>query len=173
MTTTDWIINIVLIAIVALQIWERRLSVVQLLLPFAIVCWAAFVFVHSVPTQGNSPVAIGFIVLVGTVLGAAIGLLTRVRLRDGKVVARAGLWAAGLWVLGMAARLVFQLWATGGGAETLLRFDIDHRLSNALWPAALVFMAGATVLVRSILLVARGARLRRSVVRSGAAALAE
>ena len=97
MTTTDWIINIVLIAIVALQIWERRLSVVQLLLPFAIVCWAAFVFVHSVPTQGNSPVAIGFIVLVGTVLGAAIGLLTRVRLRDGKVVARAGLWAAGLW----------------------------------------------------------------------------
>lgn len=155
MTTTDWIIDIVLIGLVILQLVERRLSLIQVLLPVAIVGWALISYVHSVPTDGNNLLLIVIAVVLGAAIGAGVGLLTRVRVRDGVVVVRATALAAILWVLGMGSRLAFQLWATNGGGVSLGKFDLSHHLATDVWPATLIFMAAATIVVRTVILVTR------------------
>lgn len=159
MTTTLWIIDITLIALVLLQIRRRRLTLVQILLPIALVLWAGIAFVHSVPLGGHNLLVIGALVLTGALLGAMIGLTTHMSRADGRVTTRAGVVAAALWIAGMGARLVFQLWATGDGRLDLGRFDFEHAISNDVWPAALVLMAGATVLLRVGVILARARRL--------------
>jgi hypothetical protein len=155
MTTTLWIIDITLIALVLLQIRRRRLTVVQILLPIALVLWAGVAFVHSVPLGGHNALVLGALVLIGALLGAMIGLTTQMSSTDGRVTTQAGVVAAALWIAGMGARLAFQLWATGSGRLDLGRFDFEHGISNDVWPAALVLMAGATVLLRVGVILAR------------------
>ena len=159
MTTSLWIIDITLIALVLLQIRRRRLTLVQILLPIALVLWAAIAFVHSVPLGGHNALVIGGLVVAGTLLGTAIGFTTHMSRTDGRVTTRAGVVAAVLWTAGMGARLAFQLWATGKGRLNLGRFDFDHAISNDVWPAALVLMAGATVLFRVGVILTRARRL--------------
>ncbi|PZF66976.1 hypothetical protein DEJ33_06830 [Curtobacterium sp. MCPF17_047] len=159
MTTTLWILDITLIALVLLQIRRRRLTVVQVLLPMALVLWAAVAFVHSVPLGGHNALVLGALVLTGALLGATIGLTTQMSRTDGRLTTKAGVVAAALWIAGMGARLAFQLWATGSGRLDLGRFDFEHGISNDVWPAALVLMAGATVLLRVGVILARARRL--------------
>ncbi|PZE37142.1 MULTISPECIES: hypothetical protein [unclassified Curtobacterium] len=160
MTTTLWIIDITLIALVLLQVRRRRLTMVQILLPIALVLWAGIAFVHSVPLGGHNASVIGVLILAGALLGTAIGFTTQMSTTDGRVTTRAGVVAAALWIAGMGARLVFQLWATGDGRLDLGRFDFEHAINNDVWPAALVLMAGATVLLRVSVILARARRLR-------------
>ncbi|MBT2504256.1 hypothetical protein [Curtobacterium sp. ISL-83] len=159
MTTTLWIIDITLIALVLLQIRRRRLTLVQVLLPIALVLWAGIAYVHSVPLGGDNALVIGGFVVIGALLGAAIGFTTHMSTTDGRVMTRAGVVAAVLWVAGMGARLAFQLWATENGRLDLGRFDFQHAISNDVWPAALVLMAGATVLLRVGVILTRARRL--------------
>jgi len=161
MTPTMWILDIVFIALVALQIRARRLTLLQILLPFVLVAWASIAFIHSIPTDGNSGIVLTLAVVAGLVLGGAAGATTHVWLRDGRVITRAGIAAAAFWIFGMGIRLAFQLWATGSGEQTLGRFDFEHAISNDVWPVALILFAGTTVLVRVVFLIARGSRLRR------------
>lgn len=160
MTITEWFLNLILIALVLLQIRKRRLTVVQVLLPIGLVLWAAFAFVHAIPLDGKNAVVIGCVVLAGAMIGGAIGFTTRMSILDDRVTTQAGILAALLWVAGMGARLAFQLWATGAGRVSLGRFDYFHAISNNVWPAALVLMAGATVLLRVGVILSRARRLR-------------
>ena len=65
------------------------------------------------------------------------------------MVARAGLVAAFLWVLGMGARFAFAVWATHSGAATVGRFSARTDITGAhIWEFALVLMAYAEVLSR-------------------------
>ncbi|MFV0459507.1 MAG: hypothetical protein ACK5MT_12155 [Actinomycetales bacterium] len=155
MTFTDWIIDIVLIGLVVLQLRERRMSVIQVLLPIVIVAWAAATYIRIVPTDGNNLLLLVIALLVGAAIGAGVGLLTRVRARDGEVVVKASALAAVLWVIGMGSRLVFQLWALGGGGESLGRFTLENSLSPDVWAPALLLMATATILVRTGILLTR------------------
>jgi len=154
-TATDWIIDIVLIGLVVLQLIERRLSIVQVLLPVAIIIWAIVTYVHSIPTDGNNLFLITLAVVVGAAIGAGVGLLTRVRVKDGVVVVKATIIAAILWVMGMGSRLAFQLWATHGGGMSVGRFDFTYHLSTDVWASALIFMAAATIALRSAILLTR------------------
>lgn len=155
MSTADWIIDLVLIGLVVLQLRERKLSAVQILLPIVLVGWATITYIHDVPTSGNSLLLIGSTVLVGLLIGIGVGMLTRVRTRSGQVVVKATAVAAVLWIVGMGSRLVFQLFATSGGGADLGRFDATNRIDNTAWPAALIFMAAATILARTIVLLTR------------------
>jgi len=163
MTPTLWILDIIFIALVVLQVRARRLTLLQILLPFALVLWASLTYVHSIPTEGNSRTVLALAALAGGVLGGAAGGTTHVYLAERQVITRAGITAAVIWIFGMGVRLAFQLWATGTGEQALGRFDFEHAISNDVWPAALVLLAGATVLVRVVVLIVRGARLRRGV----------
>ena len=62
---------------------------------------------------------------------------------------RAGLVAAGLWILGAGSRLTFQVWATHGGGDALTHWSESHDITTAtVYATALVALALAEVVSR-------------------------
>ncbi|QFZ20915.1 DUF1453 family protein [Saccharothrix syringae] len=169
MTWIDWLVDVALIGVVVLQLVGRRLTARGLLVPVVLVSWAGAHYLDGIPTAGNDLVLIALAVALGAGLGVGAGVLTRVSRRDdGAVFARATAWAAVLWVLGMGIRLVFQFYATHGGAVAVARFSADHLLDARAWVTALVLMAFAEVFGRTAVVWLRGQGVRRAV-RAGAA----
>jgi hypothetical protein len=170
MTITDYILDIGLIAVVLLQIRGRRLTARWLLAPIVIVAWAAISYLHSIPTSGNDLLLIIGCAAAGTVLGVLCAVFTSVT-ADGRgaPVAKAGVIAAALWVLGVGTRLAFQLYVTHGGGPAVARFSIAHSLTlPGAWTAALVLMALCEAVFRTGVLAWRGYAVRRQQV-AGAA----
>lgn len=155
MTLTDWIVDLVLIGLVVVQLRERRLTSVQVLLPVAIVVWAGTTYVRTIPTSGDDLVLIVLLTAVGALIGAGVAAATRVRTRGPVVVVRASAGAAALWVAGMGSRLAFQMYATHGGGAAIGRFTAAHDLTPDVWAPAILLMAAATVLARTGILLAR------------------
>lgn len=163
MSTTDYIINAVLVLLVVRQIRERRLDLRSLVLPVALVALVAANYLHSVPTIGNDSLLELGLAAAGAAMGAAGALTTHVRLgEDGVARARAGFAAAGLWIAGVGGRLAFALAAGHGLGPAIASFSVHHAISGAqAWVAALVLMALADVGTRLVLLHLRGRRLER------------
>ena len=97
----------------------------------------------------------------GAAMGTVGGLATRLRLgADGRPLGRAGALAAGMWIAGVGARMVFYFAATHGAGPAIARFSIAcHITGSAAWTAALVMMALADVLTRLAVVWIRGRRL--------------
>jgi hypothetical protein len=167
MTITDYALDIGLIALVLVQIRDRRLTARSLLLPLVVVAWAAAKYLHGIPTAGNDLVLVVGAAAIGATLGALSGALTSVRMRtDGALVARAGAAAAILWVLGVGSRFAFQLYAAHGGGAALERFSVAHHItSNQAWVAALLLMALGEVAFRTAVLAWRGCAVRAEAAR--------
>lgn len=167
MTTTEWITDIALLLIVFRQLREGRLDLKTFLIPLGIVAYVAHSYLNSIPTGGNDLVLIAVLMSVGAVLGIAGGIYTRVRTVGEDVLIKAGAVSAALWVLGMGARMGFQLWTEhGGGADDVARFSIAHHItSDQAWVAAFVLMALTEVVTRlaTIFLRSRTLTARRSV----------
>lgn len=170
MSLLDWSIDIVLLLLVVLQLRGRRLGVVQLLLPLALVGIAVAHYAQRLPSTPNGHLLIVLGPVVGLVLGLLAAMATRVWNRDGAPFARATWLAAALWILGMGFRLAFQIWANSatGGAH-LGRFSLEHGIQESAWVDGLLFMAVGEVVGRTVLLFVRG---RVARVRSGAAVAA-
>ena len=151
MTLSDYLLDIALIAVVALQVRGRRLSVRSLLIPVGIVAWAAAHYLHGVPTSGNDLVLVGLAAGLGTTLGVLSGLATRVTVdAEGHPFAQAGLVAAVLWVVGVGTRFAFQLYASHGGGPAVERFSAAHGINSMeAWVAALILMAMGEALSRT------------------------
>jgi hypothetical protein len=163
MTTSDYLLDIALIAIILLQLRPRALGVVTLLLPVGIVVWAASKYLKGIPTAGNDLVLVIGATIVGLVIGAGVAWLTKVyRDAGGKVVARATLGAAALWIIGMGARMAFQIYATNGGGAEIARFSVENNLTIDAWTSAILLMALAQVLVRTLMVFWRGQSLPRT-----------
>ncbi|WP_327335297.1 hypothetical protein OG384_00745 [Streptomyces sp. NBC_01324] len=150
MTTTDWITDIALVLVVFRQLREGRLDLKTFLIPLGIVAFVAHSYLHSVPTAGNDLVLIGALMAVGAALGIAGGVYTRVRAVGEHLLIKAGVVSAVLWVLGMGARMGFQIWVShGGGADDVARFSIAHHITtDQAWVAAFVLMALTEVITR-------------------------
>ena len=150
MTTTEWITDIALILVVFRQLREGRLDLKSFLIPLGIVAFVAHSYLDSVPTAGNDLVLIGVLMSVGAALGVAGGVYTRIRTVGEHVLIKAGAVSAILWVLGMGARMGFQMWVEhGGGADDVARFSITHHItSDHAWVAAFVLMALTEVVTR-------------------------
>jgi hypothetical protein len=150
MTTTEWITDIALILVVFRQLREGRLDLKSFLIPLGIVAFVAHSYLDSVPTEGNDLVLIGVLMSVGAALGVAGGVYTRIRTVGEHVLIKAGAVSAILWVLGMGARMGFQMWVEhGGGADDVARFSITHHItSDHAWVAAFVLMALTEVVTR-------------------------
>jgi hypothetical protein len=163
MTTTEWITDIALLLLVLRQIREARLTLTQLAIPLAIVAYVAHHYLHSIPTAGNDLVLILTLVAVGATLGIAGGIYTRVRVDGPATLVQAGVISAALWVIGMSARMGFQLWSQNGGAGSIERFSVAHQItSDQAWVAALVLMALTEVVTRLATIVYRGQTARRA-----------
>ncbi|MEV7729978.1 hypothetical protein AB0P15_35485 [Streptomyces sp. NPDC087917] len=149
MTTTEWITDIALLLIVFRQLREGRLDLKTFLIPLGIVAFVAYSYLDTIPTAGNDLVLIAALVGVGAVLGIAGGVHTRVRAVGEHVLIKAGVVAAILWVVGMGARMGFQLWVQHGGAADVARFSVTHQItSDKAWVAAFVLMALTEVVTR-------------------------
>lgn len=149
----DWAISLALIALVVRQIRGRRLSVVGLLWPVALVGWAAYEYLGDVPDHRSDWAFVAVLASVGLALGVACGLLTSVYVQEEAVMARAGGLAAGLWVVGMGGRLAFGVAALHGGGATVARMSERLDLhSAATWSTALIVMALCEVVSRTAVL---------------------
>ncbi|NUP67997.1 MAG: hypothetical protein HOW71_38175 [Nonomuraea sp.] len=149
MTTTDWITDIALVLIVFRQLREARLDLKSYLIPLGIVAFVASHYLHSVPTGGNDLVLIGTLVAAGAALGIAGGIFTRIRAAGEHLLIKAGAVSALLWVLGMGARMVFQVWVDHGGSDDVARFSLTHHITTGdAWVAAFVLMALTEVITR-------------------------
>ena len=161
MDFTDYLVNGLLILLVLRQVRWTRLGLTNLVLPIVIVVAVAAEYLRSIPAGGND---VAFDVLLGATgaaLGTACALTTRMRRDpDGTVLAKAGLAAAALWVVGVGARLAFALWSSHGGGPAIERFSVAHSItSSSAWVAAIVLMALAEVLARTAVLRLRARRV--------------
>lgn len=163
MTFSDYLIDFALIGLVLLQVRGRRLTTRALVLPLGIVAYVANQYLHGVPTAHNDLVLVGALTVVGATLGGLAGRFTSVtRAADGSIMAKAGVTAAGLWILGTGGRLVFQLYATHGGGPSIMRFSAAHGITSPeTWTAALILMALSEVVMRTAVLAWRSHALRQ------------
>ncbi|MGW9213481.1 hypothetical protein ACWGR4_41865 [Embleya sp. NPDC055664] len=172
MNTTDWITDILLVLIVFRQLREDRLDRKTFLIPLGIVAFVAWKYLHTIPTAGNDTVLIGVLMAIGAVLGVAGGVFTRIRSAGGHLLIKAGAVSAVLWVLGMGARMGFQVWVDHGGADDVARFSLAHHITTEqAWVAALVLMALTEVVTRVATIFVRS-RMVGSVRSAGTAARA-
>lgn len=170
MTTTDWITDIALVLVVFRQLREGRLDLKSFLIPLGIVAFVAATYLDGIPTAGNDLVLIGALMAVGAALGIAGGVYTRIRAAGEHLLIKAGAVSAALWVLGMGARMGFQVWVDHGGAGRVARFSIDHHItSGQAWVAAFVLMALTEVITRVATIFIRG---RMVTARQGLAPVA-
>jgi hypothetical protein len=132
-----------------------------LAVPVLAVAAAAVLFLHAVPVGGNDIVFDLLCVSAGAAMGAIGGLATRLRVgADGRQLGRAGVLAAGMWIAGVGARMVFYFAATRGVGPAIAAFSVAHHITGpAAWTAALVMMALADVLTRLAFVYLRGRRL--------------
>jgi hypothetical protein len=164
MSIVDYVIDILLIAIVLLQMRPRPQTWRAMIRPLILVAIAGAHYLRAIDLGGNDLVLIVLLTVVGVFLGATSGVATRLwRNSDGAVIAQAGVLAACLWVAGMGFRFAFAIYASSnsGGAH-VTRFSIDHQVTSAqVWTTALVLMAFGEVLARVGYLQWRAQRLRR------------
>ncbi|MET9355864.1 hypothetical protein ABZY14_23210 [Streptomyces sp. NPDC006617] len=172
MTATEWITDIALVLVVFRQLREGRLDHRTFLIPLGIVAVVAYSYLDSVPTGGNDLVLIAALAGTGAVLGVAGGVYTRIRALDGHLMIKAGAVSAILWVLGMGARMGFQVWVEhGGGADDVARFSIAHHItSDQAWVTAFVLMAVTEVVTRVATIYLRSRAGARAVAHSASAA---
>ncbi len=167
MSLTDYIVDILLIALIFRQMRARELTPRSVLLPVVLIAVAGITYLHAFTVGGNDLALIVLLTALGIGLGTISGLVTSVwRGTNGSVMARAGIAAAAAWVLGMGFRFAFALYAnTASGGEALVRFSAQHAITSAqTWTTALVLMAFGEVLARVGILQLRRLQISRSQI---------
>lgn len=162
MSAEGYLVNGLLVLMVVRQIRWTKLGPYLLVLPIVLVGAAAAEFLRSVPTGGNDVVFEVVLASAGAVLGIACALTTQLRREhDRTVMAKAGVVAALLWVVGVGARLAFAFWASHGGGPAIERFSVSNSITGAsAWVAAIIMMALTEVLARTIVLGVRARALQ-------------
>jgi hypothetical protein len=160
MTTTDYLINIVLVAFVILQVKGGRLTLKTALRPVICVAAAALYYLQGIPTAGNDVLLDVLLGGIGLVLGVACALTTRVwKDKDGFQYSKAGGIAAALWIIGVGSRMAFEEYWSHGGTHSIVNFSVAHAItSQNAWIAGLVIMALAEVISRLVIVRLRAAR---------------
>src|SRR5450755_1986464 len=78
MSLDDWVISLALMLVVLRQIRGRRLTIGGIVWPVALVGWAAFTYLRTIPDYYSDWLFTIALAVVGLVLGLATGLLTKV-----------------------------------------------------------------------------------------------
>lgn len=159
MSLSDYVIDLLLIALVLRQIRRQTLTPGSIILPTVLIIVAGLNYLHPFRLGGNDAALIVLLTAVGTALGLLSGLATRVWRENGVIMCQAGAAAALLWTVGMAARFAFAYYSTHGGRNEVAQFSITHNITgDAVWVTALVLMAFGEVLARVLVLQVRRVR---------------
>jgi hypothetical protein len=161
MSTTDYVIDILLIAVIFRQTRTHELTVRSAVLPLILMAAAGVIYLRPSGIGGNDLELVLALTVTGIVLGLISGLGDSTRLAgDGRVLARAGGLSVIAWVVGMGFRFGFEYYAYHWGAAAVTRFSIAHDITGAqIWTTALVLMAFGQVIARVGLLQYRRVRL--------------
>jgi hypothetical protein len=161
MSPVDYVIDILLIALVLRQIRRQPLTAGSIILPAVLIIAAGLNYLRPFRIGGNDLALIVLLTAVGTALGMLSGLTTRVWRDNGVIMSQAGVAAALLWIVGMAGRFGFAYYSTHGGRNEVSQFSITYHITgDAIWMTALVLMAFGEVLARVLVLQIR--RVRQS-----------
>lgn len=177
MNAFDYVLDILLVLLVVLQLRPTRFGIRAIALPLVIAGVVGAFYLRGFPLGGNDLALITALTVVGAVIGVASGATTRVwvdALRG--LMVRASAAAAVLWIVGMGGRALFQFWADGSGGHAVATFSMNNQITGAApWVTALVLMALAQVVARTVVLCIRAGALARSrrAVASARIAVAE
>jgi hypothetical protein len=159
MSIADYIIDLLLIALVLRQIRRQTLTAGSIILPAVLIIVAGLNYLRPFRLGGNDLALIVLLTAVGTALGLLSGLATRVWRENSVIMCQAGVAAALLWTVGMVARFAFAYYSTHGGRNEVAQFSIMHNFTaDAVWVTALVLMAFGEVLARVVVLQIRRVR---------------
>lgn len=168
MTITEYILNFALVGLVVLQLRGHRITRARLLVPVVVTVWVAGQFLHSIPTAGNDVLLETSLASVGALLGVAAGLATSVKRIGAEAFAKAGAFAAVLWVVGIGARVAFSLWVSHGGRASVARFSAVHHITSGnAWAAGFVLMAMIEVALRTGVLFVKARQVGAEIPRGG------
>jgi hypothetical protein len=164
MLTNALIINgLVLLAVLESDLGPaRKLSRLRLLRPLLLSVSIVPMFLQAVATQGTGlALEIGGGV-AGVLLGLAAVCLMRIRREPvtGRLVTRAGVAYAALWVAVIAARSCFSIGAVHWFNHPLATWMIDHQVTGAAITDTLIIMAVAMTLTRTLSLAVRANQIR-------------
>ena len=161
MSVTDYVIDLLLIAVIFRQVRTHELTTRSAVLPLLLMAVAGFVYLRPVDLHGNDLALVAVLGAAGIVIGAVSGMADSVRLTpEGRVLARAGAISVVAWVAGMGSRFGFEYYAYHSGSAAVARYSIAHDITGAsIWTTALVLMAFGQVIARVGLLQIRRIRL--------------
>ena len=162
MSTTDYIVDILLIVVIFRQLRPSEVSIRTAVLPIAIMVWAGLHYLHGFRVGGNDVLLMALLTVSGVALGTLSGVTTQVWANGGRVLARVGAAAIVFWVVGMGFRFAFAVYASSAaGGDAIGRFSVHHSITGAqAWTTALVLMAFGEVLARVAIMQYRRMRLQ-------------
>ncbi len=177
MPASVWILNLVVLAVVLeADLGRRKIGWFRVLRPLITAAAVVGAYLSSVPTSGHNLTLEAIGAGAGILLGLAAHLFisvgyepvkSRKGVRD-RAISRAGFGYAAFWAVIFAGRLMFIYGSEHWFSRSLGQFLVAHQLSAAGLTDAVIFMAIAMALARSVLLGARG---RRATRRSAAGAV--
>jgi len=182
MPASVWILNLVVLGVVLeADLGRRKIGRFRVARPLLTAIMICPLFLDSVPTSSHDLVLQAIGIVVGILLGLAAHLFISVsygpvRSRKGtrdRAVSRAGLGYAAFWTTIYGGRLLFIYGSLHWFPVSLGQFFAAHQLSAAGFTDALIFMAVAMSLARSVLLGLRGRAVgRRFAAEAGTPAAA-
>lgn len=173
MTTTDWIVNLSILALMVLTaLGTRPITFMTYLRPLLIVVGVGLVFLRGMPVSGPD---VG-LELAGVGAGVVFGVLaagvSRVSWQGGRVMLSSGAAYAAVWLAAIALRVAFAELATHNAdfGRGVAQFSMQHQITGAdAWRAAFVLMALAMIVTR-VGLVALRAGMVQDAARADLAA---
>lgn len=156
---------VVLVAVLATDLGTaRRVGAMRIIRPLVVAAVIVPLFVAA-PATGGTGLALE---IAGTVAGVLCGLAAFALVRvypsptTGKPVSRAGRGYAALWTTVIVARALFSIGCVYWWPTQLVHWGIAHHVDAAALTDALVFMAIAMLVTRTVGIWARAASLSRA-----------
>ena len=117
MSVTDYVIDILLIAVILRQVRPHPLTPRAALLPLVLLAIAGAIYLKPPFTaRGNDLALIVILTVAGAVLGVISGLADQVWTdRAGGLLYRVSVLSVVAWIAGMGVRFAFQFWAYHSG----------------------------------------------------------